>query len=77
MPRLPKKPQEVWDAQKERIRAYYITDRKTLSETMELMKSEHDFDATKKGISSSTGILASVKEFEEGRLETCPYQEFG
>lgn len=46
MPRLPKKPQELWDAQKERIRAYYITDNKTLSKTMELMKSEHDFDAT-------------------------------
>ncbi|KAH6976388.1 ankyrin repeat-containing domain protein [Ilyonectria sp. MPI-CAGE-AT-0026] len=48
MPRLPKKPQELWDAQKERIRAYYITDRKTLSKTMELMRSEHGFDASKK-----------------------------
>ncbi|KAH7000585.1 ankyrin repeat-containing domain protein [Ilyonectria destructans] len=48
MPRLPKKPQELWDAQKEQIRAYYITSHKTLSETMELMKLQHNFNATKK-----------------------------
>lgn len=46
MPRPPKKPEELWDAHREQIRAYYIVENKTLAQTMELMKAEHNFDAS-------------------------------
>ncbi|KAH6971413.1 ankyrin repeat-containing domain protein [Ilyonectria sp. MPI-CAGE-AT-0026] len=46
MPRPPKKPEDLWGAHREQIRAYYIVENKTLAQTMELMKAEHNFDAS-------------------------------
>ncbi|KAF7554277.1 hypothetical protein G7Z17_g3024 [Cylindrodendrum hubeiense] len=48
MPRHPKKSPEEWDVQKERIRTYYVVEKKTLNETIDLMKTYYGFDASKR-----------------------------
>ncbi|KAH6975725.1 ankyrin repeat-containing domain protein, partial [Ilyonectria destructans] len=65
MPRQPKKPEELWDAHREQIREYYIVENKTLGQTMEFMKTEHNFDASKKEYVSRLQLWQLTKNLKK------------